>query len=53
MTVHDDRALLALQGPQAARVLQRHVNQDLDTVYFNQFLKADIRGIPCLMTRTG
>ncbi|GAB4815267.1 hypothetical protein N2152v2_002313 [Parachlorella kessleri] len=53
MTVHDDRALLALQGPQAARALQRYMEQDLDNVYFNQFLKADIRGIPCLMTRTG
>lgn len=53
MILHDDRALLALQGPQAVGVLQQFVKQDLDKVYFSNFLKLDIKGVPCFLTRTG
>ncbi|GAB4815542.1 hypothetical protein N2152v2_002588 [Parachlorella kessleri] len=53
MSVHDDRSLLALQGPQAASVLQPHMAEDLGKFYFSQFLKTDIKGIPCFVTRTG
>lgn len=53
MVVHDDRALLALQGPEAAAVLQRHVGFDLSSFYFSNFKKADIAGSPCYITRTG
>jgi aminomethyltransferase len=53
MTVHDDRALLALQGPAAAETLQPLVKIDLGKVYFSDFNKLDIAGIPCYMTRTG
>ncbi|PSC76849.1 glycine cleavage T [Micractinium conductrix] len=53
MILHDDRSLLALQGPEAAAVLQQFVKQDLDKVYFSNFLKLDIKGIPCFLTRTG
>ena len=53
MTVHDDRSLLALQGPEAASVLQPLVKEDLSKVYFSNFKKLDIAGVPCFLTRTG
>jgi aminomethyltransferase len=53
MTVHDDRALLALQGPEAVHVLQPLVKEDLSKVYFSNFRKLDIAGAPCFLTRTG
>jgi aminomethyltransferase len=53
MTVHDDRALLALQGPEAAAVLQPYVEEDLSKVYFSNFRKLNIDGVPCFLTRTG
>lgn len=53
LILHDDRALLALQGPEAVGVLQKHVKQDLGGVYFSNFLKLDIKGVPCFLTRTG
>lgn len=53
MTVHDDRSLIALQGPEAASVLQPHVKEDLSKIYFSNFCKLDIAGVPCFLTRTG
>lgn len=53
MTVHDDRGLLALQGPQAMPVLQKLCDFDLSKFYFGQFAKFDIKGVPCWITRTG
>lgn len=53
MEVHDDRALLAVQGPAAAGLLQPHVQEDLSKVYFGNFVKLGIKGIPCWATRTG
>jgi aminomethyltransferase len=53
MEVHDDRSLLALQGPEAAQVLQKFVQDDLDKLYFGMFRKLDIAGSPCFITRTG
>ena len=53
MTVHDDRSLLALQGPEAASVLQPYVKEDLSKIYFSNFCKLDINGVPCFLTRTG
>lgn len=53
MTVHDDRALIALQGPEAAAVLQPLVKQDLSKIYFGMFEKLDINGSPSFLTRTG
>ncbi len=53
MTVHDDRALLALQGPAAAETLAPLVDIDLTKMVFSNFAKLDIAGIPCYLTRTG
>jgi aminomethyltransferase len=53
LTVHDDRALLALQGPSAAAVLQPLVGVDLSKIYFSNFVKTAIKGAPSFLTRTG
>jgi len=54
MTVHDDRALLALQGPEAAKVLAPLVpSVDLSKMFFSNFARTDVNGSPCFVTRTG
>jgi len=53
MTVHDDRSLLALQGPQAAAALQGLTKEDLSKLYFSNFKRFDVAGAPCWVTRTG
>lgn len=55
ITVHDDRSLLALQGPKAAEVLQPLVQEDLSKVYFGNFRQGfSIAGVAdCFLTRTG
>ncbi len=53
MIVHDDRGLLALQGPAAVETLGPLVNIDLSKMYFSNFAKLDIAGISCYLTRTG
>lgn len=55
ITVHDDRSLLALQGPKAAEVLQPLVKEDLSKVYFSHFRQGfSIAGVSdCFLTRTG
>lgn len=55
ITVHDDRSLLAVQGPKAASVMQQHIAQDLSKVYFSNFIQGlEIAGVPdCFLTRTG
>lgn len=51
--MHDDRSLLALQGPAAVETLQPLVDLDLSKVFFSNFHRLDIAGIPCYLTRTG
>eukprot|EP01024_Parvocaulis_polyphysoides_P037358 TRINITY_DN3328_c0_g1_i2.p1 TRINITY_DN3328_c0_g1~~TRINITY_DN3328_c0_g1_i2.p1 ORF type:complete len:441 (-),score=71.15 TRINITY_DN3328_c0_g1_i2:181-1503(-) len=53
LIVHDDRGLLAVQGPAAAEVIQPMVEEDLSKVYFSNFKKLNIKGVPCYLTRTG
>ncbi|KAK9828439.1 hypothetical protein WJX81_008616 [Elliptochloris bilobata] len=53
MDVHDDRSLLALQGPAAAETLGPLMDLDLSNFFFSHFAKLDIAGIPCYLTRTG
>lgn len=53
MILHDDRSLLALQGPAAVEALQPLVDEDLSKVYFSDFRKLDIKGHPSYLTRTG
>lgn len=51
--IHDERSLLALQGPQAAEVLQALTKEDLSKIYFSDFVVIDINGSECFLTRTG
>ena len=48
----DDRALLALQGPEAAAVLARFV-PGAATMPFMSYAEASIEGVPVLLTRSG
>ncbi|MEX0504136.1 glycine cleavage system aminomethyltransferase GcvT [Alphaproteobacteria bacterium LSUCC0719] len=52
MNVRDDRALLALQGPQAPQVLRR-LGVELDGFFFMQIGHFTIDGIDCIITRSG
>ncbi len=52
MSVEDDRALLALQGPQADSVLSA-LGADLSKLYFMQLCHAQIAGIDCVVMRSG
>ena len=52
MRVRDDRALLALQGPQSPQVLRR-LGVDLDDFFFMQIGHYSIDGIDCIITRSG
>ncbi|KAL5773279.1 hypothetical protein ACOSP7_012873 [Xanthoceras sorbifolium] len=51
--IHDERSLLALQGPLAAPVLQHLTKDDLSKIYFGEFHILDINGASCFLTRTG
>ncbi|KAL9250938.1 Aminomethyltransferase, mitochondrial-like protein [Drosera capensis] len=51
--IHDERSLLALQGPLAAPVLQHLTKDDLSKLYFGEFRILDINGSNCYLTRTG
>ncbi|MDA9556964.1 glycine cleavage system aminomethyltransferase GcvT [Vibrio sp.] len=47
-----DRALLALQGPQAAKVLARF-NPDVEKMLFMDVQKLNIKGVECIVSRSG
>ncbi|XP_024389923.1 aminomethyltransferase, mitochondrial [Physcomitrium patens] len=51
--IHDERSLLALQGPLAGEVLQKLTKEDLSKMYFSDFKIIDINGSECFLTRTG
>jgi aminomethyltransferase len=48
----EDRALLALQGPKAAEVLNRFA-PGIDQLIFMNMAEVDIAGMPCLVSRSG
>ena len=49
---HEDRALLALQGPKAEAALARHCPDAAD-LYFMEATPAEIAGIPVFLSRSG
>src|SRR5262249_6554197 len=52
--ISDDIALLALQGPQAAKILQPLTNVDLSTIKYYHFAVGTVAGIPdIVVSRTG
>ncbi len=52
---HSDRyALIALQGPRAIEILQRHTATELDAISYYHFVGgAQVAGESCLLSRTG
>jgi len=52
LTPRPDRALLALQGPQAATVLERH-SPGISKLSFMQVTRAKLAGAPAIISRTG
>jgi aminomethyltransferase len=52
LTPKTDRALLALQGPAAGAVLERHC-PGIDKLTFMQVRRAEIAGAPAIVSRTG
>jgi len=61
MEVHDDRSLLAVQGPKAAAVVgalgvtsgASGAPFDLGKFHFGNFARVTVAGVPCWVTRTG
>eukprot|EP00959_Pyramimonas_sp_CCMP1952_P463204 9484517-Pyramimonas_sp.AAC.2 len=53
MEIHDERSLLALQGPNAVKTVQKMTKEDLSKMYFSDFKRMDLNGIPVWITRTG
>ncbi|KAG8973846.1 Aminomethyltransferase, mitochondrial [Tulasnella sp. 425] len=53
LEVLDGWGLVALQGPEAAKVLQAHVKEDLGKLYFGQSGYFDVAGVKCHVARGG
>ncbi|HEY4956744.1 MAG TPA: glycine cleavage T C-terminal barrel domain-containing protein, partial [Caldimonas sp.] len=51
--VSDVTALLALQGPQAARILQPLTDVDLSAIKYYHFTEGQVAGMPTIISRTG
>jgi aminomethyltransferase len=52
--ISDDVALLALQGPDAARILQQHTDTDLSRIKYYEFTAGKIAGVDKVyISRTG
>ena len=49
----DDYALLALQGPKAAEILQSLTGAKLGLVKYYHFLEGTVAGVHCVISRTG
>jgi aminomethyltransferase len=51
--VSDETALLAVQGPQAQRILQGLVDIDLEGIGYYRFAEGRVAGAPAVISRTG
>ena len=51
--MHDERSLLALQGPAAVKAVQALCKDDLSSLYFSHFRRAELGDVPVWLTRTG
>ncbi len=45
--------MIAIQGPQAAAILQETTRFPLSTIRYYQFARAEVAGVPMLVSRTG
>lgn len=48
-----DYALLAVQGPAAAQIVQSLTETKLDEIKYYHFAEGTVAGVPCLISRTG
>ncbi|GAX85338.1 hypothetical protein CEUSTIGMA_g12755.t1 [Chlamydomonas eustigma] len=53
LEIHDDRSLLAVQGPDAVKAVYALCKDDLSKLYFSYFTTTELKGIPVWITRTG
>src|SRR3954466_8785909 len=51
--VSDSMALLALQGPRAAEILQTLTKSDLSQIKYYHFTEGEVAGMPMIISRTG
>jgi aminomethyltransferase len=51
--ISDEVALLALQGPEAARILQRHTDTDLSQIKYYEHRFGKVAGVDAYISRTG
>jgi aminomethyltransferase len=51
--VSDSMGLLALQGPEAARILQPLTKTDLSAIKYYHFAEGEVAGMPMIISRTG
>ena len=51
--VSDDMGLLALQGPEAAKILQPLTKTDLSAIGYYHFAEGEVAGMPMIISRTG
>jgi aminomethyltransferase len=49
----DEMALLAVQGPKAAAILQRLTHTDLSAIKYYHFTEGEVDGHPAIISRTG
>jgi len=49
----DDTALIAIQGPRAAKILETLTATDLDTIGYYRFALGDVAGVDGIISRTG
>lgn len=50
---HGDGALIAIQGPRSAAMLQPHVNADVSAMKYYFCIAAEVDGVPAVIARTG
>src|SRR5271170_15269 len=46
-------ALLAVQGPRAAAIVQRLTDANLESLKYYHFVEGEVAGVPCIISRTG
>jgi aminomethyltransferase len=51
--ISDDIALLALQGPETASIIQPLATSDLSSIKYYHFLEGEIAGVKSIISRTG
>ncbi len=52
-SLSDDQTMLALQGPRSEALLQPLADADLKALGYYRFTRANVAGVPCLLSRTG